>query len=108
MINKLTNTDYLKRFKEITEEMYEITKAKNHDYSAAIWWLAFKNFELSQYLWNVDTAESIFVRMLDKISRISSLLSRPAQVADEKITDTLRDLSNYSIILSIYLETINN
>jgi len=97
MKNKTTPEDYLKRFKEITEEMYEITKAKNNDYSWSKF--AFKNFEQIEWItdWNISTASWILVRMTDKMSRIATLLNWEQQVADEKITDTLRDLSNYSI-----------
>lgn len=85
--------------------MYQITQAKNHDYSWSEY--AFNNFELIEELtsWKVKTAEWILVRMTDKISRVANLLSSEAKVADEKITDTLLDLANYSIILKIYLDT---
>jgi len=43
--------------------------------------------------------------MSDKMSRISNLIKdNKPQVKDESIEDTLVDLANYSIILSIYLK----
>lgn len=51
----------------------------------------------------IETKDWIFVRMLDKISRIWELIKRENKVLDEKIEDTLLDLANYSIILFIYI-----
>ena len=41
------------------------------------------------------------------MTRIGNLLKQDveASVADEKITDTLEDLANYSIILKVYIDT---
>ena len=105
-MNKLTPQQYLDRFQEITKQMYEITKAKNSDYSGTE--LAFRNFEMVELLWICPTPEWILVRMTDKITRISNLLKAEAKVKDEKVADTLLDLANYSIILAIYLQTSEN
>jgi hypothetical protein len=95
---------YFKEFQKITNEMMELTKRKNCDYAGKD--NAFRNFELIDYLTGgkVSTAEGILVRMSDKLQRISNLLYAENQVKDEKITDTLFDLSIYSIILNIYLK----
>ena len=106
MKNETAPEEYLKRFEEKTKIMLDITRAKNNDYSWSQF--AFKNFEQIEWItdWKISTADGILVRMTDKMSRIATLLNWEQQVADEKITDTLMDLSNYSIILSIYLETL--
>lgn len=41
--------------------------------------------------------------MGDKLQRIANLLEREAQVKDESVDDTLKDLANYSLILLAYL-----
>ena len=43
--------------------------------------------------------------MTDKLQRISNLLEKEAEVKDESILDTLQDLSNYSLILRVYIES---
>ena len=103
MKNKTTPEEYLKRFQEITEEMLEITKKKNHDYSWTEY--AFKNFEIIEEItdWNIDTASWILVRITDKLSRLGTLLHKEGKVEDEKVTDTIQDAANYIIILKILI-----
>ena len=101
----MTQKEYLKEFEDITTKMLEVTKAKNTDYCGGN--NAFKNFNIIEELTNgaVTTEEGILVRMTDKISRIATLIKgKDGAVKDEKITDTLQDLANYSIILLIYLK----
>lgn len=43
--------------------------------------------------------------MSDKLQRVANLIQRDAQVADEKIDDTLKDLAVYSILFLIYLKS---
>jgi hypothetical protein len=92
---------YLIKFKEITEKMNELVARKNADYAGAN--DAFKNFKMCEALGVCSVEEGIVVRMSDKLTRISNLLNSEAKVADEKIQDTLLDLANYSIILSLVM-----
>lgn len=104
----VTQKQYLEKFKKITEQMLEITKVKNHDYSTKEeWWNAFKNFQIVETLWITSVEKWILVRMCDKVSRISNLIDWKGEVKDESILSTLIDLANYSIILKIYLEDKN-
>lgn len=96
--------DYLKRFKEITETMFETTRKKNSDYTADNG-DAFSNFRQVESL-NICSAEIGFLtRMTDKMSRLAGLAkNKDTQVKDEKYEDTLLDLANYCILFAIYLE----
>ena len=100
----MNQEQYLKEFKKITDEMYRITLRKNSDYASEA--DAFKNFRGIDFLTNgqITAGEGILVRMTDKIQRIANLMYKDAVVKDEAITDTLIDLANYSIILSILLK----
>jgi len=104
-MNTTNQEEFLKRFKEITDKMLEITTAKNKDYSGSN--LAFKNFETINFLtdWKITAEQWFLVRMTDKISRIANLIDTENAVADEKITDTLLDLATYAILFKIYLDT---
>jgi len=42
-------------------------------------------------------------KMMDKVSRVSTLLEAEAQVDDEKMEDTLEELINYTAILKAYV-----
>ena len=100
----ITPEEYLKQFKQITEKMYDITKAKNSDYTADSG-DAFTNFKVVEDL-NICSVETGFLtRMSDKIARLAGLAKgKEIQVKDEKYEDTLLDLANYSILLAIYLK----
>jgi hypothetical protein len=94
----LSQTDYLKRFKEITEEMYQTTSRKNSDYASPN--DAFRNFRDFGLL-------GVLVRMSDKFARLKTALyeKREFKIKDETIKDTVTDLAVYSVILRIMIET---
>lgn len=104
----MKQSEYLEAFKALSERKYAITAAKNADYADSE--DAFKNFRMIEAMTEgkIGVADGILVRMTDKMQRIANLLHRDAQVADEKIQDTLLDLSNYADILHIYLSQKNN
>lgn len=95
---------YSERFAEICAEMVALTGRKGSDYAGAS--NVFRNFEFIEQVTEgrVNAVDGLLVRMSDKFMRASNLLTRDAQVADEKVTDTLLDLACYSIILKIMLE----
>ncbi len=100
----ITPEQYLKRFKEITEEMIETSKRKNSDYTADSG-DAFANFKLIEEMGICSTEAGFLTRMTDKMARLAGLAKgRDVEVKDEKYADTLTDLANYCILLRIYLE----
>ena len=83
--------------------MFTITEAKNKDYSGE-WALdAFANFRVVEQF-GISISDWFMTRMLDKMKRISNLTRQNNYVSDEKITDTLLDLSIYALMFKIYLE----
>lgn len=82
MLNKV------QKHKEICEELTEIYKRKNHDYGD------------SYALLRQEYPNSILIRIFDKYQRLKTLkLSNDeAEVKDESIKDTLKDLINYCIM----------
>jgi hypothetical protein len=83
--------------------MYVIMQAKNHDYAGD--GDAFKNFKLVEFLGWATVEQGFVTRLSDKLSRIATLIHSEAKVKDEKITDTLRDMANYSILMLCYLNS---
>ena len=94
--------DFLATFKDVLEELYETAKKKNNDYTGGAG--AFVNFELGEKIGIGPTAEGILWRMTDKLARVIALTKVDAQVKNESVQDTLKDLANYAIILSIWYE----
>ncbi len=80
----------------------ETAIAKNSDYGGSTDdpYANFRNSTIAR----VPVEKGIMVRMMDKISRISTLMDKEAQVKDEAIEDTLMDLINYAAILKSYLK----
>ena len=76
------------KFKDITEEMNALYERKNHDYGNSF-------SETFRKLGIISAA----TRMLDKMNRIVSLVTRDQQkVNDESLRDTLIDIANYAVM----------
>lgn len=100
----MTKQEYLAEFKAITEQMFEITKAKNSDYSHGDY--PFRNFEMVEQMNIATTEQGFLTRMTDKMMRLSTFVQgAEMKVTDEKVDDTLMDLANYSILLMCYLRS---
>lgn len=81
------------------EKGLEIIKKKNTDYSTTS--DPFKNLRMWGRL-------GFAVRMSDKVSRIQQLITNgKAEVIDERLEDTLLDLSNYAHLMLAYLKEEN-
>ena len=100
-----TQQNYLAEFKAITSRMYEITEAKNSDYTGDTS-DPFKNFKAVEMLGVTSVEVGFFTRMTDKMMRLGGFIKNGAlKVKDEKIEDTLMDLAVYSILLICYLRS---
>lgn len=76
------------KFKDITEEMNALYERKNHDYGNSF-------SETFRKLVIISAA----TRMLDKMNRIVSLVTKDQQkVNDESLRDTLIDIANYAVM----------
>lgn len=99
---------YLARFKELTEQMYEITRKKNSDYTGDVT-APFKNFTMVETIGFASTEQGFLTRIIDKVMRVASFIKNGTlQVVDEKVTDTLLDCANYCLLMICYLESKNH
>ena len=83
-------------FNQITKQMEETYKAKNHDYG--------NSFSDSITDFGLIAAA---VRMNDKMNRIKSFVKMPEEemkVKDESIQDTLLDLANYAVMTLVEIK----
>ena len=94
----MTLEEMLKRYDEFYAKNRQILVDKGTDYAKKEDRLM--NLNSCQKI-GITPARGVMVRMLDKLTRISNLLSNEAQVKDENIEDTIRDLSNYAFLLSL-------
>lgn len=86
--------DYVKNFRQIQDEAFELFKKKNTDYGNA-----FEEFGTI----------GILVRMNDKIKRAMNINDKQLSlVDDESLKDTLIDLHNYSALAIMLLNNSYN
>lgn len=86
--------DKYKRHKELAEELSIVYQQKNHDYGDSFG----KTFKALGLI-------SAVTRITDKYNRLVSLATgHKAQVQDESIIDTLKDMANYCLMTVIELE----
>jgi hypothetical protein len=101
----MNDSEFIEYHKQFCDKMHETVIKKNHDY-AAFSESAFANFEIVEKCGIATTEQGFLTRMMDKISRINSFMKQGVcLVTDEKITDSLQDLANYSVLLSAYITT---
>lgn len=75
------------------DELLKTFVNKNADYG--------NSFESSLEEYGLIAA---LIRMDDKMGRLRTLIKSEAKVKDESISDTLRDLSNYALMASVWLD----
>lgn len=101
----MTKKEYLQFHRECCERMMSITQAKNADYTGD-GDDPFANFSRVEAMGITDTCRGFLVRMLDKVSRITSFVQKGVlQVKDESVEDTLLDLANYCILLAGHIRS---
>lgn len=101
----MTRDEYLQTFKELTDEMYRITQAKNSDYTGDVS-SPFKNFTMVETMGFASTEQGFLTRITDKVMRVSSFVKNGILlVADEKVEDTLLDCANYCLLFICYLRS---
>jgi hypothetical protein len=104
LVNKIQGIKDLgghKRFYELLLEIAELHARKNHDYAKD--GDPMSNLRMCEAV-GVPAYKGVLVRLSDKWSRITELSKKEAQVADESIKDTLRDMAVYALLGLILLE----
>ena len=95
--------------KRLCATSLSLMEKKNHDYSGKSGIEPFANFTRVESMGITTTEKAMMVRMLDKISRLSSFCeSGEFKVSDEKLEDTILDVINYSVLLYAYVNSKNS
>ena len=103
----MTKKEYFQFASEFFKECLAISEKKNADYTGDAE-DPFANFSNVATCGGAITEQGFLVRMTDKIMRISSFVKLGnLQVKDESVTDSLRDLANYSCLLAGYIKSKN-
>lgn len=101
----MNKEEYFKFQDNFFNEIKELTKKKNADYTGS-GDNPFKNFEHVGSYNDKWILIGFFTRMSDKFARVASYIEKGSfEVKDESIKDTLQDLSNYPCLMAGYLES---
>ena len=84
-------TDEVVQFANEAKQCVELYSKKNHDYGNSF----------DKGMDNIGMAYGVG-RIYDKMNRLITLTKKEAQIKDESIDDTLRDLACYSIMMLAY------
>ena len=84
-------TDEVVQFANEAKQCVEFYSRKNHDYGNSF----------DKGMDNIGMAYGVG-RIYDKMNRLITLTKKEAQVKDESIDDTLRDLACYSMMMLAY------
>lgn len=84
-------TDEVIQFTNEAKQCVELYSRKNHDYGNSF----------DKGMDNIGMAYGVG-RIYDKMNRLITLTKKEAQVKDESIDDTLRDLACYSMMMLTY------
>ena len=95
----MTREELLGLHNDLCRNARRIMEEKNKDYSGATGGV-FANFKACEYL-GVDPITGILMRITDKLSRVSSFVTRgELKVKGESVEDALLDIINYSILIA--------
>lgn len=101
----MTKKEYMKFHQDKCQQMIEITKAKNADYTGS-GDDPFKNFKAVGFYGEEWILVGFFTRMSDKFGRLASFIQKGVLlVKDESVEDSLLDLANYCILLCGYIKS---
>ena len=84
-------TDEVIQFANEAKQCVELYSKKNHDYGNSF----------DKGMDNIGMAYGVG-RIYDKMNRLITLTKKEAQIKDESIDDTLRDLACYSMMMLAY------
>lgn len=95
----INREDLISMHEEISMDARSIMEDKNNDYAKDDT-SPFANFELPESMGVCNKEVGIFIRLLDKMSRIrTKLMEGELQVEDESFRDTVVDSINYLILM---------
>ncbi len=101
----MTSEELFKIHKSLCATALSLMTKKNHDYAGKKGLEPFANFTRAEAMGITTTEKAILVRMLDKISRLSSFAEAGEfKVEDEKLEDTILDVINYSVLLYAFVQ----
>ena len=103
----MNQEEQIKHFEVITTQMKETLFKKGNDYSNAD---RLSNFKLAGAICGLKAEQNCLSLIATKVARLGVLLNSDKEPNNESVQDSVLDLANYSILLSMILKssTSNN
>mgnify|MGYP001227287601 FL=1 len=104
----MNREELLQHHASLCEQAISIMKKKNHDYAGKDGDQPFANFERTESMGVCSTEQGFLVRVVDKVSRLSTFCSAgELKVDNEGYEDAILDIINYMVLFSAYLTDKN-
>ena len=101
----MTKEEQEKHFNEMTEQMRTILLAKGDDYANTD---RLSNFKLAGNISGLNAELNCLSLISTKVARLGVLLNSDKTPNNESVLDSVLDLANYSILLSMILKDKQN
>ena len=98
----MTQEEQIKHFEVITTQMKETLFKKGNDYSNAD---RLSNFKLAGAICGLKAEQNCLSLIATKVARLGVLLNSDKEPNNESVQDSVLDLANYSILLSMILKS---
>lgn len=96
----MTNEEQVKHFEIITNQMKEILLQKGNDYANTD---RLSNFKLAGTICGLSAEINCLSLIATKVARLGVLLNSDKAPDNESINDSVIDLANYAVLLSMIL-----
>ena len=100
----MTQEEQIKHFEVITTQMKETLFKKGNDYSNED---RLSNFKLAGAICGLKAEQNCLSLIATKVARLGVLLNSDKEPNNESVQDSVLDLANYSILLSMILKDKN-
>jgi len=97
----MTQEEQVKHFEELTTQMKNILFKKGNDYANQD---RLSNFKLAGSICGLKAEQNCLSLIATKVARLGVLLGSNKEPNNESIQDSILDLANYSILLSMILK----
>lgn len=97
----MTLAEQVSHFKEMTSKMETILLKKGNDYANED---RLSNFKLAGSICGLTAEQSCLSLIATKVARLGNLLGSGKRPDNESIQDSVLDLANYSILLSMIID----
>lgn len=101
----MTQDEQVKHFELMAIKMKHILFKKGNDYANSD---RLSNFKLAGSICGLKAEQNCLSLIATKVARLGVLLSSDKEPNNESIQDSILDLANYSILLSMIVEENNN